>query len=102
MSSNALVAPLLALLAGILTSVTPCSLSSIPLVVGYVGGTGQAEPKRALRLSLTFALGSAITFTALGVIASMAGRLIGTSASWWYIILGVLMVLMALADLGDF
>lgn len=93
---NAYVAPLLALLAGMLTSITPCSLSSIPLVVGYVGGTGQDEPKRALRLSLTFALGSAITFTALGVIASVAGRLIGTSASWWYIILGVLMVLMAL------
>jgi cytochrome c biogenesis protein CcdA len=93
---NAYVAPLLALLAGILTSVTPCSLSSIPLVVGYVGGAGQGEPKRALRLSLTFALGSAITFTALGVIASIAGRLIGTSASWWYLILGVLMVLMAL------
>lgn len=93
---NAYVAPLLALLAGMLTSVTPCSLSGIPLVVGYVGGTGQDEPKRALRLSLTFALGSAITFTALGVIASMAGRLIGTSAKWWYLILGVLMVLMAL------
>ena len=94
--SNAYVAPLLALLAGVATSVTPCSLSSIPLVVGYVGASGQAEPKRALHLSLTFALGSAITFTTLGVIASMAGRLIGTSAKWWYLILGVLMVLMAL------
>ncbi len=30
-------APLLALLAGILTSFTPCSLSSIPLVIGYIG-----------------------------------------------------------------
>ena len=93
---NTYIAPLLALLAGILTSVTPCSLSGIPLVVGYVGGSGRAEPKRALRLSLTFALGSAITFTALAVVASMAGRLIGTSAKWWYLILGVLMVLMAL------
>ena len=79
---NVYVAPLLALLAGMLTSVTPCSLSSIPLIVGYVGGTGQAEPKRALRLSLTFALGTAFTFTALGVIASMAGRLIGTGPSF--------------------
>ena len=93
---NAYVAPLLALVAGALTSFTPCSLSSIPLVVGYVGGAGQDDTKRALKLSLTFALGSAITFTALGVLASMAGRLIGTSASWWYLILGVLMVLMAL------
>ena len=95
-------APILALIAGILTSVTPCSLSSIPLIVGYVGGTGQKDTKKAFKLSLTFALGSAVTFTTLGVIASLAGKLMGTSASWWYIILGILMVLMALQTWGIF
>ena len=89
-------APILALVAGMLTSVTPCSLSSIPLVIGFVGGTGQKDTKKAFKLSLTFALGSAITFTALGTVASLMGNLIGTSARWWYIVLGILMVLMAL------
>ncbi len=89
-------APVLALAAGILTSVTPCSLSSIPLIIGFVGGTGQKDTKNAFKLSLTFALSSALTFTTLGVIASIAGKLMGTSAGWWYIILGILMVLMAL------
>lgn len=92
-------APVLALLAGVLTSFTPCSLSSIPLVIAYVGGVG-VEPKKALRLSLVFALGAAITFTALGVIAASIGRLIGSGAKWWYIVLGVLMVLMALQTWG--
>lgn len=100
--SSLWLAPVLALLAGILTSFTPCSLSSIPLVIGYVGGTGQKNTKRAFRLALTFALGSAVTFTILGVIASLAGKLMGTSAGWWYIILGVLMVLMALQTWGVF
>ncbi len=95
-------APLLALLAGILTSITPCALSSIPLIVGYVGGTGQKDTKKAFRISLVFALGSAVTFTTLGVFASMAGKLIGTSAAWWYIVLGILMVLMALQTWGIF
>lgn len=95
-------APILAFVAGILTSFTPCSLSSIPLIIGYVGGTGQKDTKKAFRLSLTFAIGSAVTFTALGVIASLAGKLIGTSASWWYIVLGILMVLMALQTWGIF
>lgn len=89
-------APLLALFAGMLTSFTPCSLSSIPLVIGYVGGTGQRDMKRAFWLSLTFAAGTALTFTVLGVTASLAGKMISNSASWWYIVLGVLMVLMAL------
>lgn len=95
-------APILALAAGILASFTPCSLSSIPLVIGYVGGTGQRDTKKAFRLSLVFVIGSAVTFTTLGVIASMAGRLIGSSGSWWYILLGVLMVLMALQIWGIF
>lgn len=89
-------APLLALLAGVLTSVTPCALSSVPLVIGYVGGTGNNDPKKAFRLSLTFALGMAATFTALGTAASFLGKLMGTSSKWWYIALGVLMLLMAL------
>ncbi|HZW49684.1 MAG TPA: cytochrome c biogenesis protein CcdA [Bacillota bacterium] len=89
-------APMLAFLAGILTSVTPCALSSVPLVIGYVGGFGNNDLKKAFRLSLTFALGMALTFTVLGTVASMLGRLIGTSGKWWYLVLGVLMLLMAL------
>lgn len=89
-------APLFALAAGILASFLPCSLSTVPLIVGYVGGTGQRDTGRAFLLSVTFAAGSAVTFTALGVTASLAGRLIGSAASWWYLALGVLMVLMAL------
>ncbi|HNY21857.1 MAG TPA: cytochrome c biogenesis protein CcdA [Treponemataceae bacterium] len=94
-------APVLALLAGVLTSVTPCSLSSVPLVVAYVGGTGRNDPKIAFRYSLAFALGMAITFTALGATASLLGKLLnfGTSG-WWYLILGGLMILMALQTWG--
>lgn len=89
-------APLLALFAGVLTSVTPCSLTSVPLVIGYVGGTGNNDPAKAFRLSLTFAVGMAVTFTALGTAASLLGRLMGMSGKYWYIALGILMVLMAL------
>ncbi|MPW24444.1 cytochrome c biogenesis protein CcdA [Alkalibaculum sp. M08DMB] len=89
-------APFFALLAGILTSVMPCSLSSVPLVIGYVGGTSNNDPKKAFRLSVTFALGMAVTFTILGTVATVLGNLMGTSNKLWYIGLGILMVLMAL------
>lgn len=94
--NNMWLAPFLALLAGILTSVTPCALSSVPLVIGYVGGTGNNDTKRAFQLSLTFAIGMAVTFTALGIVASMLGKLMGTTSPWWYLALGILMLLMAL------
>ena len=89
-------APILAILAGILTSVTPCSLSSVPLIIGYVGGVGEKNTKKAFAYSAVFSLGTAITFVTLGIIATSAGKLMGTSSTVWYIILGVLMVLMAL------
>lgn len=94
--TNSWLAPLLALLAGVLTSVTPCALSSIPLIVGYVGGTGERNTKKAFAYSAVFSVGTAVTFVALGIIATSAGKLMGTSSSLWYLILGILMVLMAL------
>ncbi|MDD4624271.1 MAG: cytochrome c biogenesis protein CcdA [Bacilli bacterium] len=94
--TNYWIAPLIALLAGLLTSITPCSLSSIPLVIAYVGGSDSKEPNKALRLSLVFALGSALTFTTLGVIATLLGKMIRFTGDWWYLVLGVLLVLMAL------
>jgi cytochrome c biogenesis protein CcdA len=90
------IAPFIALLAGLLTSVTPCALSSVPLVIGYVGGTGKKDVKRSFKLSLVFSLGMAITFTVLGVLASLLGKLMQGAGQWWYIVLGILMVLMAL------
>lgn len=96
MRTNMLAAPAIAFAAGILTSFMPCSLSSVPLVIGYVGGVGERNVKKSFLLSLVFALGTAITFTALGAAAAAAGSLIGTAHKWWYILLGILMVLMAL------
>ena len=88
------IAPLLALLAGVITSITPCALSSIPLIIGYVGGGGST--KNSFKYSVAFALGLAVTFTTLGVIAGVAGSFLGNFHGWWYIALGVLMIMMAL------
>lgn len=95
-ADSTLITPLIALMAGILTSVTPCSLSSIPLIIGCVSGTGQNDPKKSFRLSVIFALGMAVTFITLGITVSMLGRLIDASSRWWHIGLGILMLLMAL------
>ncbi len=94
--SNMRFAPILALVAGVLTSFTPCSLSSVPLIIGYVGGVGEKNTKKAFALSAVFSFGTALTFVALGIIATSAGKLMGTSSAIWYMILGILMVLMAL------
>lgn len=95
-SNNFWLAPLVALLAGVLTSFMPCSLSTVPLVIGYVGGYAGNDVKKAFRYSVVFCLGMAVTFAALGTVASLIGRMVQGTGSWWYLVLGVLMVLMAL------
>jgi len=95
-SANIWLAPLFALLAGLLTSFTPCALTSVPLVIGYVGGRGERDTNKAFWLSVVFSIGMAVTFTILGTAASLLGRLMQGTGTWWYIFLGIIMLLMAL------
>ncbi len=99
MSGGTLLAPLCALLAGVLTSFTPCCLSTVPLIIGYVGSVGESGRKSFL-YSVIFAAGNAVTFTALGVAAAAAGQVFANYSRVWYALLGVLMILMALQTFG--
>lgn len=99
LSGNLWLGPILAFAGGVLTSLMPCSLSTVPLVIGCVGG-GETKGKRAFFLSLLFALGSTITFIALGVLASAAGLLLEKAEIWMHLILAVILVLMALQMWG--
>ena len=99
LGSSVWLAPVFALLGGVLTSLMPCSISTVPLVIGCVGGAN-TRGKRAFALSLLFALGSTITFVTLGVAAAWAGLLLEKAEVWMHLILAVLLVLMALQMWG--
>lgn len=92
---NMVVAPFLALLAGLITAFSPCSLSTVPLVIAYVGGTADKDRKKAFKISLVFAGGMAVTLTVLGVLSAVFGRIFQSAGSWWYFFLGALMIVMA-------
>lgn len=84
----------LVFLGGIVTSIGPCNVAMIPLVVGYVGGSANLSRHRSFVLSLTFAVGLAITFMLLGVVAALVGGLIGgTSRVWYYLVAAVCIVI---------
>jgi cytochrome c-type biogenesis protein len=90
LQTGSFVAYLLVFLGGIVTSIGPCNAAMIPLVIGYVGGAPNLPRGRCLALSFTFAVGLAITFMLLGVVAALVGGLIGgTSRVWYYLVAGV-------------
>ena len=85
---------------GILTSIGPCNVAMIPLIVGYVGGTHDLPRHRAFTLSLVFAIGLAITFMLLGVVAALIGGLIGPSTTWWYYVVAFVCLVIGLNMIG--
>jgi len=100
LTQNIWVAILVALIAGIISSFTPCALSSIPLIIGYVGGYSENDKKKPLIYSLMFSLGLAITLTVLGIVSATIGRMFIGIGNWWYLVLGVIMLAVGLQMLG--
>ncbi|MFI5142517.1 MAG: cytochrome c biogenesis CcdA family protein [Thermoanaerobaculales bacterium] len=94
-SAPPLVTLALVFLGGVISSASPCVLAAVPLVVATVGGTTTSRG-RAVMLSVSFVLGLALCFTALGAVAALTGRLIGDIGAWWKVILGVVLVVMGL------
>ncbi|MGD1905571.1 MAG: cytochrome c biogenesis protein CcdA [Leptolyngbyaceae cyanobacterium] len=83
-------------LAGLLTSLTPCMLSMLPIMVGYMGGYETNNPRQALFQSTGFALGLATTLAILGLLAGTLGRIYGQVGAGLPIVVSVLAILMGL------
>lgn len=87
-------------LGGLVTSLGPCNLATIPLIVGFVGGSHDLSRKRAFSLSISFALGLAVTFMLLGVAAALVGAWIGGGSRWWYYLVAAVCFAIGLQMLG--
>lgn len=90
----------LVFIGGLLTSLGPCNVATIPLIVGYVGGARDLPRWRAFSLSFAFALGLAITFMLLGIAAALLGAWIGLGARWWYYLVAAICFVIGLQMLG--
>ncbi len=60
---------------------SPCHLSSIPLVVGYINSQGNISLKRTFYISLVFSIGILLTIAVIGLITASMGRLMGDIGS---------------------
>jgi cytochrome c-type biogenesis protein len=100
LGSFSLLGLVLVFLGGILTSLGPCNVATIPLIVGFVGGSHDLPRRCVFSISLAFALGQAITFMLLGVVAAFIGGLIGASNRWWYYLVAGVCFVIGLQMLG--
>lgn len=82
--------------AGLLTSLTPCMLSMLPITIGYIGGYEAQGRLQAAAQSTWFSLGLATTLAALGILAATVGRVYGQVGVGLPIIVSLIAIIMGL------
>lgn len=93
---------LLALLLGLLLSLTPCIYPMIPITVGILHAHGSKSIFRNFCIALSYTIGIATTFALLGLLAAFAGQLFGSFLQnpFVIIVLIALLIYVALSLLG--
>jgi cytochrome c-type biogenesis protein len=90
-----------ALVWGILSILlSPCHLSSIPLIVGFIGQQGRMSTRRAFIISTLFAAGILITIAAIGAVTAAFGRMLGDVGRFGNYFVAVIFFVVGLHLLG--
>jgi len=64
-----------------LISFSPCAYPLLPVSIGYIGARSSGSKIKGFVLSLVYVSGIAITYSILGLIAALTGRLFGRIAT---------------------
>jgi cytochrome c-type biogenesis protein len=90
---------------GLIASISPCSLAMLPLIVGYVGGYSKENPAKTLVQMLFFVLGTAIVFSAVGIVCAVTGKVFTAVAGGYFSVFlaGIILVMgLKLTGILDF
>lgn len=88
-------------LGGVLASLSPCSLSVLPIVVGYVGGYSEESGFKTFFQLLSFVLGLSAVLTVIGIICALGGRaFVSIGGAYWVLFVASVILLFGLNLLG--
>ncbi len=90
---------------GLLLAFTPCVLPMVPILSGIIAGQGaNVTPTRGFALSLAYVMGMAVTYTAGGALAALAGGQVQAAFQqpWILTLFAGLFVGLAMAMFGLF
>ena len=92
---------LVSFLGGILSSISPCSLGMLPLIIGYVGGYGDSNKFKTFVQLSSFVFGLAFVLTIIGVICALSGKVFASfGGAYWVLFLASLILIFGLNLLG--
>ena len=82
---------------GLALNLTPCVYPIIPITIGFFGGQSRGKSGRPVGLAASYVLGMALTYSTLGVVAALSGRLFGSALQSPWVLAGIAAVLVALS-----
>ncbi len=87
----------LVFVAGLALNLTPCVYPLIPITIAIFGRQAQQRRGGTFALAVAYVLGMAVTYSTLGVLAALTGRLFGAALQSPWVIGVVVLLLLALA-----
>ncbi|HOF05807.1 MAG TPA: cytochrome c biogenesis protein CcdA [Syntrophales bacterium] len=104
LQDSALLAYLAVYVGGVLVSFTPCTYPVAPLTVAFIGARSSGSRSKGFFLSLVYVFGMSLTYTAIGAVAALTGKLFGQVQSnpWVFFIMANICILMGLSMLDAF
>ena len=100
-NTSILVLFVISFLGGLIASISPCSLSMLPIIIGYIGGYSHEKPAKTLLQMLFFVTGTAIVFSVIGIICALTGKVFVSLGSGYFgVILASIVLIMGLKLIG--
>ena len=84
-------------LGGLALNLTPCVYPLIPITISYFGGQSDGDKKSLVIRAIIYVLGMSVTYSILGVLASLTGSLLGSALQNPLVLIFVALVLLGLA-----
>jgi len=84
-------------LGGLALNLTPCVYPLIPITISYFGGQSAGNKKALILRALIYVLGMSVTYSILGVLASLTGSLLGSALQNPLVLIFIALVLVGLA-----
>ena len=83
---------LLCFLGGIVSSLSPCGIGMLPVVVSYIGASPDQKTSKSAIQIIFFILGLAVTLTTVGIIAALTGQVFGANNSSYFVLTSLILI----------